>query len=372
MTTIKLRGINKVKKKLANKKVAIFYYHRATGTRLPGEPDSAEFRDAYYAADRIAPRDTGTVSALIREYLASPKFAKKRASTQKEYKRLLAKVEGAAVPETDGKKSFGSMPIAALASPRVIGKFITYQEEVGLDHPREADNRLTRLSSVFRYAKSKGRIARNPLEGFERLYDNDRSEMIWTEVEIKKFMKGAPVELQRALILAIHTGQRYGDLVRLRWADYDGTHIYLKQSKTSAKVIVRASAALKLMLDGAPKSGLFILTREDQRPWHTQKDDKALGKAWRAHMIEAGLYSSDPSERLHFNDLRGTAVTLLAEAGCTIPEIVAITGHSLTSASKILEKYLARTKTLSDAAIIKFENAPATGFANRLQTGTDD
>jgi hypothetical protein len=67
-------------------------------------------------------------------------------------------------------------------------------------------------------------------------------------------------------------------------------------------------------------------------------------------------------------DLRGTAVTLLAEAGCTVPEIVSITGHTLQSATRILEKYLARTKAISDAAIFKFENAQATDFANQLQT----
>ena len=41
---------------------------------------------------------------------------------------------------------------------------------------------------------------------------------------------------------------------------------------------------------------------------------------------------------LHFHDLRGTAVTLLAEAGCTTPQIAAITGHSLETVTKILDK----------------------------------
>jgi hypothetical protein len=49
--------------------------------------------------------------------------------------------------------------------------------------------------------------------------------------------------------------------------------------------------------------------------------------------------------------------------------VVSITGHTLKSAYQILEKYLSRTQTLSDAAILKFENAKATDFANRLQTG---
>lgn len=181
-------------------------------------------------------------------------------------------------------------------------------------------------------------------------------------------MKGAPVEMQRALILAIHTGQRYGDLIRLRWSDYDGTYIRLKQRKPGRWVMVKVTAALKRMLDNTPKRGPYILTRADGRPWFTEQNDKELGKAFRKHMKDAGLYAADPKERLHFNDIRGTAVTLLAEAGCEVPEIVAITGHTLKSAYQILEKYLARTRSLSDAAMLKFENAPATEFANRLQT----
>ena len=39
---------------------------------------------------------------------------------------------------------------------------------------------------------------------------------------------------------------------------------------------------------------------------------------------------------LHFHDLRGTAVTRLAEAECTLPEIASITGHSLREASSII------------------------------------
>jgi integrase len=269
---------------------------------------------------------------------------------------------------TQLETTFGTMPIAALASPRVVGKFIDYQEEIGSDRPREADNRLTILSTVFAYAKRRGRIGRNPLDGFERLYHGNRAEKIWTEADVLKFMKGAPVELQRAMILAIHTGQRYGDLVRLRWADHDGEGISLRQSKTSQRVWIKCTSALTAMLESAPKEGPFILARSDGRPWHTAKDDKALGKAWTMHMKQAGLYSGQPGNQLHFNDLRGTAVTLLAEASATVPQIASITGHTLESVTRILEKYLARTRRLSEAAIYAFENAKGTEFANRLQT----
>ena len=58
---------------------------------------------------------------------------------------------------------------------------------------------------------------------------------------------------------------------------------------------------------------------------------------------------------LHFHDLRGTAITMLTEAGAAVPEIAAVTGHSLSNASRILEVYLSRTRSLADAAIIKLD-----------------
>jgi integrase len=327
---IAVSGINTVTKTLADKTKRVYYYHRASGKRLPDDPNSEEFRNALVDAERIAARDIGTVAGLIREYTASVKFERKAASTQREYVRMLTRIE----------ERFGTMPIVALASPRVIGKFVDYQEEIGRDRPREGDNRLTVLSAVFSYAKGKGRIARNPLDGFERLYQGDRSEKIWTEADVLKFMREAPVELQRAMILAIHSGQRYGDLVRLRWSDYDGNAISLRQSKTSQRVWIKCTSALGAMLASAPK----------------------------AQMEAAEMYPEKAADRLHFNDLRGTAVTLLAEAGATVPQIAAITGHTLESVTRILEKYLARTKALSEAAIYAFENAKETNFANRLQT----
>jgi integrase len=56
-----------------------------------------------------------------------------------------------------------------------------------------------------------------------------------------------------------------------------------------------------------------------------------------------------------FHDLRGTAVTRLAIAGCTEPEIATITGHSLGDVRSILDAYLHRDKALAESAIRKLE-----------------
>ena len=372
MVNVKIKGVNTTTKVLADGSKVKYHYHRGTGASLPGEKGSPEFLAAYVDAERLAARDINNVAALIRDYLLSHRFQKnkkgraKAESTKAEYRRMLTILEA----------EFGKMPIKALESPKVRGVFIDYQEEVAFDREREADNRLSILSIVFAYAADKGRITRNPLERFQRIYSADRSEIIWTEADITRFMDGAAIERQRVMILAIHTGQRYGDLLRLRWSDYDGVAIRLKQNKTDARVTIPCTGALKRMLDATPRVGPFILTRADGRPWHTDKDDKQLAKEWHRRMASAGFYPAgwenmtkeEKKECLRFSDQRGTAVTLLSEAGATIQQICSITGHTLQSATRILTKYMAMTEALSVAAIRLFENAPETAFANRIQT----
>lgn len=45
-------------------------------------------------------------------------------------------------------------------------------------------------------------------------------------------MAVAEPEMKLALVLALHTGQRQGDLLRLAWSNYNGTHLSLRQGKS--------------------------------------------------------------------------------------------------------------------------------------------
>lgn len=61
-----------------------------------------------------------------------------------------------------------------------------------------------------------------------------------------------------------------------------------------------------------------------------------------------------------FHDTRGTAVVNLALAGCSVPEICAITGHSLKDAESILDMhYLSRDRRLAESAVQKLEEHKA-------------
>ncbi len=96
--------------------------------------------------------------------------------------------------------------------------------------------------------------------------------------------------------------------------------------------------------DAGPKRAVAILTNAEGQPWKSS----SFRTAWQCAKLMAGI------EGLTFNDLRGTAVTRLAIAGCEIPAIAAITGHSLKNVSSILDAhYLSRDSSLAETAIPK-------------------
>jgi integrase len=214
------------------------------------------------------------------------------------------------------------------------------------------------ISAMLTLGRESGWVQANHIAGFRRLHHVDRSEMIWLPEHVHAFMKVAPVELQRALILALHTGQRQGDLLKLTWNNYDGAQISLRQSKGDRKVEVPCTETLRTTLNAMDWKSVVILTTKTGRPWQSRH----FKSEWAKASVEAKIAD------LHFHDLRGTAVTMLAEAGCTTPQIASITGHSMTGATTILDRYLARTRVLAGEAIALFENQPSTQFANRLQT----
>jgi integrase len=182
---------------------------------------------------------------------------------------------------------------------------------------------------VLSWALDRGLVAANPCEKGGRLYRGNRADRIWTADDEARFLKGAPAHLHLPLLLALWTGQRQGDLLRLPWSGYDGAHIRLRQGKTAARVVIPVGAPLRVALDATTKRSTIILTNSDGKPWTSDGFRASWGKACKA----AGVVG------VTFNDLRGTAVTRLALAECTEAEIATITGHSLRDVRSILDAH---------------------------------
>jgi hypothetical protein len=107
------------------------------------------------------------------------------------------------------------------------------------------------------------------------------------------------------------------------------------------------------MLDGMDRTSPLILTTKTGQSFKK----RYFARLWDEAMTKANLQSvtlpgSEHPVELHFHDLRGTTVTLLSEAGCTPQQIAPITGHSLKTVHRILERYLARTSGLAEQSSI--------------------
>jgi integrase len=204
----------------------------------------------------------------------------------------------------------------------------------------------TTLARVMSFAKDRGIINHNPCEKGGRLYAADRTEKFWGEQEIGALLAVASEEIKLALVLALWTGQRQGDLLRLPWSGYDGTHLRLRQSKTGRRVVMPAGAPLKALLDVTDRRGPLVLTNSYGRPWTSD----GFRTSWSKACARAGVSG------LTFHDLRGSAVVRLALAEATVPQIATFTGHSLKDVEAILDAhYLGRDVRLAEAAVLKLE-----------------
>ena len=307
----------------------------------------AGFIASYNAAIATKVARPKAVAGLLQGYQQSQDFLGLRERTRADYIKQIIKIE----------QKFGDAPIKALADPRTRGIFMDWRDELALRSKRQADYAWTVLGAGAAWAKDRGKITVNPCERGGRVYHGTRVDFVWSVEDEAAFLEHAPVHLHLPLLLALWTGQRQGDLLRLPWSAYDGTHIRLRQSKTGARVTIPVGAPLKAALDAAQEA------RADH-PHH-----RATGGHGRrtASAHRGARRARRRASRLTFNDLRGTAVTRLALVGCSEAEIATITGHSLRDVRSILDAhYLHRDIELARSAITKLEM----GYAKKPADGT--
>jgi integrase len=279
----------------------------------------------------------------VQQYQASEDFRLLADSTRRSYIPLITRIE----------EAFGDFPLSGLSDRRTRGIFLAWRDKIAsASGRRQADYAWTVLARVLSWSLNRGLISANPCEHGGRLYRSGaRVDKLWTTDDETSFLKHAPSHLHLPLQLALWTGQRQGDLLRLPWSAYDGTHIRLRQSKTGRRVRIKVGAPLKAALDATPKRSTIMLTNSEGKPWTSDGFRASWGKACKA----AGIVG------VTFHDLRGTAVTRLALVDCSEAQIATITGHSLRDVYSILDaNYLHRDPALGDSAITKLERGTKT------------
>lgn len=338
---VKIKGIHKVKRKLADGSTKIHYYAWRGGPKMEALPHTEQFAIEYAEHKKSTSESKiKTIETLIEHFTGTnkhpnPDFNVLADSTQRDHLYAFGII----------KKEWPQLPIK-LTQQRGMKAEIRKWHRSFSDSPRKADKLLFSLSKVFSYALADEIIDKNPCTGIERLYTGSRRDSVWSSEQVAKFRNGAPNSIRFPFEVAIHTGQRLGDILDMKWEDYDGTHLYFEQNKTKKRVKVRVHTALKEILDRLDRSGQRVLLNTRNLPWTRDGFKTSWGKC----CTKLGITG------VTFHDLRGTFITERRREGSTAEQIASISGHSISEVTTVLEKYyLADDQQVSDAVILRME-----------------
>lgn len=286
---------------------------RAEAKRILGR--AADGKDP--AATRDAEKAALTVHELADKFLAAHVEAKRKASTARDYRRLL---EQFALP------AFGTQRADAVTRADVAR---LHQNMGGT--PRQANFMLSVLSKMFNWGEVRGYRPENanPCRLIERYPENKRERFL-SEVEmaslgaaLKKAEHGGESPfVTGAIRLLIFTGARLSEILNLRWEQVDARHncLRLPDSKTGAKVVYLNPPTLEV---------LNSLPRINANPHvicgavfgaHLVN----LEKPWRRIRADAGL------EDVRLHDLRHSFASVAAAGGHSLQVIGRLLGHSQT------------------------------------------
>ena len=209
---VRLKGLNSRRKVLADGTVKRYWYAWKGGPPLTGKPGSPEFVASYNEAvsTRLQP-STKILLSLIEGFQNSANFAALAERTQSDYRKHLLAIE----------RRFGDFPVSALTHRRSRAIFMEWRDELARRSLRQADYAWTVLARCLSWALDRGLIDKNPCERGGRLYSASRVDRVWSDADEAAFKRVASPQLRFAMLVALWTGQRQGDLLRLSWSAYD-------------------------------------------------------------------------------------------------------------------------------------------------------
>lgn len=350
---LKLKGVYQSHKKLRNGRLVTYHFLRGFGALKPLPDDEGEdfsfgspaFMRSYQAAI-AAPRKQrveGTLQQVIDGYRDSQSFKRLAPRTQKDYLEHLDKI--AATKLAGVKVELATYPLSAIDDPRIRRDLLGWRDKMAETSPRQADARFGVLRIILEWARDRGMIANNHATRPKKVYKADRADKLWLPEHIEAFRAVADEPLKLALDLALWTGQRQGDLLKLCWTSYKDGRLTFRQGKRKRKIDMPVVGELRARLDSMKPVAATIMTTAAGKPWGKIN----FQHKWRAATLAAGL------DGLHFHDLRGTTCTKLADARCTPSEIAAMLGWTVQTVNAMLDRYQAMTAAQSDNAVAKLE-----------------
>ncbi len=260
----------------------------APWVKLAREDDKPGALRAYAGLMDALPT-AGTVAELLDRY-ARDVLPSKAPKTVKDQTRQLDVL----------RRVFGQMPLASVKPQHIAQYLDTHPAKVSANRERAL------LSHAYTKAIRWGLCASNPCKGVERNTEKPRTRYVEHD-EFLAVLEGAPAVVQVMMALAYLTGQREGDLLKLKRASVTSEGIRFQQGKTGKKLIVSWSPALAWTMEQAQKlsgnvASFWVVCKADGQPF----TEDGFRTAWQKHIRKCHA-EGRIAERYTFHDVRAKA-----------------------------------------------------------------
>ena len=244
----------------------------------------------------------------------------------------------------------GNTKLAAITSEDIAGYLNQYRTKVS----NSTHNRMkSSLSALFRFANRHGYTGVNPVldvpsykEAKNRiryLSDSERIDLLEACRSIDAINEWGKLTL--LVTMAVMTGARKGELLKLKWGDIDfanRTAMLMDTKNGTDRMVSFPLPVLELMLKHRGDSSVLIFSGDNSnKPFVFQKH-------WVKALSDAGI------KNFRFHDLRHTCASYLANAGATGPDIQAVLGHkSYETTKKYVHLSSERVQSVTDSVFDK-------------------
>jgi integrase len=193
------------------------------------------------------------------------------------------------------------------------------------------------LSSVYKFALSRGYVDANIVRNVVIDDDTKRRDRVLSDDERQRLIKACQEshfeKLYLIVLMAMTTGARKGELMKLRWCDVsfkDNTG-YLGDSKNGTSRELHFAPVVMTELKRFQKVGTGLIFPSEEKPGQPMDFRKAWSKALRtANISEKDVFNADGTvklEKFTFHCLRHGFCSALSDSGKEINQIAKLAGH---------------------------------------------
>lgn len=322
----------------------VFYYRVDKGprTRLPAPADPT-FKACYQAAVSGKPikkqsDDPRTLAWLVGRYMESADWKELSDGTRRQrsniFHNMLKDENG--FPTDAAKARFKDVTSDSIAN--------------GLEDrratPVQANNYLKAVVGLFKWAKKDNHVEINPTVDVDRLKVKSDGFPAWDESDVRLFCAkwkiGTPQRL--ALEIAMHTGLRRSDLVKVGRQHLRGNELSIRTEKTGALITVELPQRVLDIIEATPTGDMHFLVTSFGKPFSTPGFGNWFGDAARQANIEKNTHG-----------VRKFAATTAANGGATAHELMSQFGWANSKQAEVYTKGADRARLGKKASRIVSE-----------------